>query len=148
MKKEEQELNKNEIITLMDIYLEEWKHRDSILWAQAFRFFYATLIVMLLPNLTSYLHISLPSNIPVKAFPIIGIVMAIGFLYISLGYSMRLAASSKTYQNIINLLEKTYQRVSVGELKAGKLFKGRIGIQFPILMFVSLLLIGIILIVS
>lgn len=39
----------DDMLQLMDIYLREWEHRDSILWDQSFRFFVAALVVMILP---------------------------------------------------------------------------------------------------
>ncbi len=43
-KQKHQKLNKDQIITLMEIYLSEWQHRDSMLWQQVFKYFYVTLI--------------------------------------------------------------------------------------------------------
>ena len=59
-----------EHIALMNIYLEEWKHRDVILRQQVFRFFYATLIIIFFPNFSERINIELP-NIPQFIFPII-----------------------------------------------------------------------------
>lgn len=137
-----------DVIALLGIYLEEWKHRDEILWIQSFRFFYATLIVMLIPNLTTYLKICLPSSIPVKAFPVIGLIMSIVFLFISLQYAMRLSASADTYEKIINILDEKYRRVSLEKMHYGKLFKIPISILFPVLMFLALFVVGIVLIIN
>ena len=136
-----------DIIALINVYLEEWKHRDTILWAQAFRFFYATLIVMLLPNLTNYLHIQLPSYVPVKAFPLMGIIMSIVFFYISYGYALRLIAISDTYTKILDMLDKKFRRKKLDEIKNGVFFKARIAKIFPTMLFIALLLIGLTLLV-
>lgn len=39
----------NEIIALIDIYFNEFVHRSEMLWSRTTRFFYATIMVMLLP---------------------------------------------------------------------------------------------------
>ena len=72
-----------ELLTLMSIYLDEWKHRDSILWKQTFTFFWATLIVMLLPFAAKYLQINIPDKLPQFLFPLIGIIMSFLFIIIS-----------------------------------------------------------------
>lgn len=41
-------------ISLLNIYLEEWRLRDQLIWSQMYRFFYAILIIILLPNLDFY----------------------------------------------------------------------------------------------
>ena len=33
-------LGKEELISLMSIYLSEWEHRDDVLWRQVFKFYY------------------------------------------------------------------------------------------------------------
>lgn len=33
------DIQAQELISLMEVYLSEWIHRDDILWAQVFRFF-------------------------------------------------------------------------------------------------------------
>ena len=132
------ELNSDQIITLMSIYLDEWKHRDSLLWSQVFKLFYAILIVIILPYVANFLGVSLPP-INNKIFPIIGIVLAFVFLYIGIGYAKRLNASSKTYINIMRLLGKEeYQRVPLANLRFGKLFKPSIATVLVYAMFFAL----------
>ncbi len=101
------------VISLMDIYLREWEHRDTLLWSQVFKLFYANLIIIVLPNIAGFLDIELPM-INTKAFPILGIVVSIIFLYVALGYAVRLRACSLTYELIMHMLNsKEHERISI-----------------------------------
>lgn len=126
MKKRGLQLNEMEVghlLDLMDIYLSEWKHRDEMLWKQVFKYFYATLVVLFLPNIASFLGINLP-EFPAVLFPLAALVLSLVFLYISIGYSKRLEASGNTYQKLINLLPEELRRVSVSDpnIKFGRFF--------------------------
>jgi len=133
------------VIQLLDVYLTEWSHRDSLLWAQISRYFYATLIVIILPNITSYLNINLPSIAP-KIFPILGMILTAIFCYVSLGYAKRLEAIGNTYQNLIDTLPKQYQRVKIEEIN-GKIYKVHFSKFINIVLTVVLLFIAIIMLI-
>ena len=142
---ENKELNPEQIISLMAVYLDEWKHRDSLLWSQTFKLFYANLIIITLPYIADFLGISLP-QIDNKVFSIVGIIIAFVFLYISLGYSKRLNASSKTYAKMIKMLEnENYQRIPLEKIKNGKIFKTSIATVLTYTLFLVLETIAIIL---
>ena len=126
MKKRGLQLNEIEVghlLDLMDIYLSEWKHRDEMLWIQVFKYFYATLVVLFLPNIASFLGINLP-EFPVILFPLAALVLSLVFLYISIGYSKGLEACGNTHQKLINLLPEELRRVSVSDpnIKFGRFF--------------------------
>lgn len=138
-------LDSDQLIALMDVYLSEWMHRDDLLWTQVFKYFYANLIVIVLPNIAEFIGIVLPP-MNKKIFPIIGIIMAILFLYVELGYVKRLTASSRSYEKIMEMLEnKDYKRVPVKELPYGWLFNSRMSEVLVVAMFFSLLAIAIVL---
>ncbi len=145
-----EELTNDQIISLMDIYLNEWEHRDGLLWSQVFRCFYATLIVTILPNAAAFVGIELP-QINAKMFPVIGIVMSLVFLYVGLGYAMRLQASGKTYAKVMKLLgNEKYQRISIKnrkEIKMGFIFSPPIAHVLVITMFLALVAIAVLLLV-
>ena len=90
----------------MGIYLSEWEHRDTLFWSQIFKFFYAILIFILFPYLLEGLGVSddVLLKVPVRMFPMIGIVLSFIFLYVGLAYSARLVAINKSYINLIALL--------------------------------------------
>lgn len=143
-------LDKGQIIALMSVYLSEWEHRDELLWTQVFRYFYATLIVTVLPNIAAFVGIELP-EINIKLFPIIGMVMALVFLYVGLGYAIRLRASSRTYEKIMKLLgSEEYERISIRDkkkVKWGYLFAPPMAMVLVITMFVALEAVAILLLV-
>jgi hypothetical protein len=140
--KAKKELNNQEIIALLDVYLNEFIHRNHMLWSQVFKFFYASIIVMLLPNLSDFLGITLPS-FPILMFRIIGAIMTVAFFYISIGYAKRLEASTKTYNRIIDKLDIGYQRIKINDLKFGQLFSLRTSYILIYLLFLSLVAINI-----
>lgn len=108
-KQKHQKLNKDQIIALMEIYLSEWQ--------QVFKYFYVTLIVIILPNIAEFLKIALPP-INKKLFPIIGIFMAVMFLCVGIGYALRLKAIGLTYTRMMQLLgNKKYERISIRNRK-------------------------------
>ena len=53
-----------DLLALMQIYLSEWMHRDELLWKQVFKYFYATLFVLFLPNIAAFVQIELPDISP------------------------------------------------------------------------------------
>lgn len=143
-------LNNSDLISLMGIYLSEWQHRDELLWTQVFRYFYASLIVTILPNIAVFIGIKLP-EINIKLFPIMGMVMACVFLYVGAGYAVRLMASSRTYEKMMNLLgNEDYKRVSIkdrSEIKWGHLFAAPMAIVLVVTMFIALEIVAILLLV-
>lgn len=138
-------------ISLLNIYFSEWSHRDQILWSQIFKFYYAILIIILLPNLAIYLQLNLPS-LPIFIFRLIGLILSFIFLYVAIGYAIRLHAIANTYQNLINSLPKEYHRMSIKDIKykeipIGKFFMPRLGYVICIALFISLFALAIILMI-
>lgn len=140
------EFTKEDIINLLSIYLSEWKHRDELLWKEEFKFFYATLIILFLPNIASYLKIVLP-NIPSIVFPILALLLSLVFTYVSIGYAKRLEASDITCQRMMNFLPKELRRISINEFDHGKFFSARMSIILSILVFFGLSVLSAVMIV-
>lgn len=137
------------LISLMSVYLSEWCSRCELLWNHVFKFFYATLIVLFLPNIAGFIQIDL-SAIPSVAFPVIAVIMSLVFLYVALGDGKRLEAISKTYQSMINLLPSDeLKRLTLvnPKIKAGKLFNAPLSYVTSFLMFSALLAMSIIMII-
>ena len=134
----------SDVVALMNVYLDEWMHRDELLWTQAFKYFYATLVVLFLPNLAEFLQIDLP-KFPVLLFPIIALVLSIVFLYVTIGYCKRLEASGKTYQKLINYLPNELQRVPLDDpsIRYGKFLSYPMSVILCSLMFAGLILLSI-----
>lgn len=142
------EIEAEHILELMDIYLSEWKHRDEVLWKQVFKYFYTTLVVIFLPNLTMRLGIDL-NNIPPKFFPIAGLLLSIVFLYVSIGCCKRAEASYEAYKKINSLLPYSFRRIQLSDpkIKYGKYFDRHISLIICPLMFFALLFLSIVMIV-
>lgn len=137
-------VTENEIIDLMEIYLDEWKHRDSMFWDQTFKFYFATLVIIVLPQLSWF---DSPKFMPQEMLNAVGFVMSCVFLFVSFMYGSRLRASSKTYHRMIELLgDDRVKRVSVIELSrykiVGKIMSVEIAYVMPVLLFISLLFVN------
>lgn len=141
-------LNEDQLIALMSVYLSEWEHRDELLWVQVFKIFYANVIVIVLPNIAAFIEIELP-DINRKLFPIIGMLMAIVFLYISIGSIMRLKAIKLSYMKTMELLgNEKYECISIkdkSKIKWGYLFNTSLADVLVVTMFIALELLAIVL---
>lgn len=136
-----------ELLHLLDIYLSEWEHRDTLFWKQIFTYFFSSLVVMLLPFLNAW-GLKLPDDIPDFIFPSIGLIMSVLFYIVSNGYLTRLKAVSVPYQALIEKLPLEYQRKKVDLLNPGvwgKILNWKMGILICTFMFLALLGIGIVL---
>ena len=136
-----------ELLHLLDIYLSEWEHRDTLFWKQIFTYFFSSLVVMLLPFMNAWgLH--LPESIPNFIFPSIGIIMSVLFFVVTNGYLARLKAVSIPYQSLIEKLPPEYRRRKVNQLYSGtwgEILNWRMGGIICGFMFLALVVIGIVL---
>lgn len=141
-------LEKEDMINLMEIYLSEWEHRDTLLWSQVFKLFYANLIVIILPYQKIFDLSVLPLD--TRIYPIIGIIMSFIFMYIGVGYAYRLRASSQTYEKIMENFDESYRRKSIKDRKEyrfGWIFSPPMAFILVITMFSALILLSIIMFV-
>ena len=115
----------NTTLSLLNIYLSELIHRDQIFKEQVFKLFYTILVVMLLPNLAEHFDLTLP-NISYLIYRLLGLLGSFIFLYISLGYAVRLQSASETYQKIINQLPEDYRRIYISTFKIKNISIGKI----------------------
>lgn len=136
--------NTDQLLTLMEIYLSEWQHRDNLFFKEIFTYFFSSLVIMILPFADIWgLH--LPEALPTWLFPGIGMVMAIAFFIISSGYIARFKALNDPYQALINKLPPSYRRKTIKELypgALGKLLNWRMASFISVFMFLSLMVIG------
>lgn len=138
------------IISLLGIYFSEWHHRSQTLWSQTFKFYYAILIIILLPNLVDYFKLQIP-NLPIVIFRIIGLFLSFVFLYVSIGYAIRLQSVGITYQKLINKLPEEYRRekienIAIKNIHIGKIFAINLSYIICFSLFLSLLLLATVLI--
>lgn len=136
--------NIEQLISLMNMYLAEWSHRDAIIWKQVFAYFIACLVVMLLPFMT-YFGINLGDTLPKWIFPAGGMVLAIFFYIVSRGYAIRLKAVGDIYQELIEKLPKDFQRKKVEDINENPIYRLHMCNLVVHVMFVALLIIGVVL---
>ena len=73
-----QDFSVQDILPLMDIYLSEWCHRQDDFFKLVFGYFYVDILILFLPNISSYIGINL-SKIPSVVFPSISLVLSLFF---------------------------------------------------------------------
>ena len=129
---------------LMEIYLSEWKHRDTFLWTQTVHFFYATLIVIIIPNAAQRFGVVFPSFSPV-VFSIVGAVMAVAFLFITLVLARRLVAIGESYQALIDMLPQEYRRKHDAEYQLYDIHKTHLSLVINLVLFLGLIVLAIVL---
>ena len=103
------ELDNDQKIALLSVYIEDRNHRDGVGTDQLLKVFYASIIIGMLPNLSGILGVSI-NIIPSIVFRILGIIIAIIFIHIASAYADRLNAISSTYSRIIKTLPRKYRR--------------------------------------
>lgn len=133
------------LISLLNVYLSEWKHREQFLWKQIFQFYFAILILILFPNLTCYFEMSLP--LPNALFRIIGLLFSVVLLYISIGYVIRFQAIGDTYQLLINKLPEEYRRRRIDAYKIGRFFSLKMTYLICVSLFLTLFVLAIVLLI-
>jgi hypothetical protein len=147
MKMDERKLTNQEIIALMDVYLSELNRRDQSFFMQAFRYFYAVIVVILLPYLpfiTPLLQNN-PFSFYKLIFHISGFIMTLIFGYVLWGYAIRFYSSAKTYQATYEKLDQEYWRKELKDIRFGKYFTTKMIYIVVATMFLSLLGINILL---
>lgn len=138
------DLQVQDVISLADVYLSEWKHRDEWFWRQTFRYFYAILIVLFLPNLTEKYSIDI-IGIPATVFYHMAFFMSLFFWYLAIGYSKRLEAVSKVYITLLETMPEDYCRINLSDetkIKGGKWFNVRLAYIMCAIMFGAPLIIS------
>ena len=102
-----------DVISVLNLHAEEWRHRDTGFYNLLFKYFISTLIVILFPNgagdesgiVLDFLH--------VNVFRVTGLFMSLIFLYKTLGMAVRLQTVGDTYAKIMGNLPAGYRRISV-----------------------------------
>ncbi|MBR0280695.1 MAG: hypothetical protein IJQ81_03770 [Oscillibacter sp.] len=144
----QQDFTLDSFLNLMENYREEWKFRSELHWKLNFKFFYADIVVLFLPNISTTLGINL-SKFPSVIFPIVAAILSLIFLYFSIGVAKRVEASAKTYSKLIKSLPPNLQRVSIlsSDIKRGKYFNVTLDPALCYAMFLSLFVLSIVMIV-
>lgn len=133
-----------QLLEALNIYLQEYIYRNTHMWNQNFRFFFASLIILFLPNLTEGFGITIPDIFLENSwiFPVMGIFLAMIFLYVSLSLAKRFRAISITYNRILDMLPTELRRTSIKDMPIKFINPTHIYL-IPILMFTTLIVLGI-----
>ena len=154
-KKKQEEVEKAQrddygtIVSLMEIYQEEWIYRDTSFWSHAFKFFYASLVVTLLPQIAEVVHQNALDKIGIdkKWYPIAGLVLAVLFILMALQDAKRAKAAYLSYDRVMRALPNNWGRKTLTEISlkcVGKIYNIRLGLFACWIMFGGLVALGII----
>ncbi len=130
---------REEKIAMLNLYVTQWMHRDSIMWKIISVLFYAVIICNGLLFFTGDYDLS---SIVVFA-PVIAFLATLLFRLISFSFAARLEAIGKAIEKITMLLPPDVHRIPIEKTSFGKskLATGRTGTWLPIAMFWVLILI-------
>lgn len=137
-------------IDYLNVLIQEYSHRDTQMWKLNFKFFFASLVVMLLPSISERLQISIPNlfNSAKWIFPAFGILLAFLFLYVSLGDAKRFKAISQRYDFIAKSLPEDINRRPLKEVDNLDILNYSTAYLLPILMSSGLIILGILMIID
>lgn len=143
MKDKKTPLTNEDIFAALNVYIQDYIHRDTHMWSQIYKFFTATLIVTLLPYLTERLAINLPIELKNKLwiFPLFGIIMSLLFLNNSIVLIRRFQSVGKTYNKLIDLLPEELQRNKINQDLSPKIRNANSYIT-PVAMFIFLFIVS------
>ena len=135
--------SEKDLLGLLNIYLEEWKHRDNIMWNQVFRIYYATLIITILPYIEILKNDS-GNKFDNKICFWISLIMSFFFLYIGLAYGLRLKAIGDTYMKLCMMIEdERIRKLKIEDMnKMITIFTKPLSLSIPIILFFSLLFVN------
>ena len=142
--------NTEMVLKAMDIYLNEYIHRDSHMWSQNFKFFYAALICTIFPYVGNHFDLKMINQMEhaTVVFPIVGIILALVFLYNSFGLTKRFRAVSSTYIRLATKeLPKELRLESIDKVPKTKARQIIHTYSIPVLMFLGLISIAILVII-
>lgn len=152
----QQQLNYEELISLLQVYESEFEYRDKTLYSRMYNLFYISLIIMICPFISIggknlQLH-----NLQPTFFIIIGMLCETLSFFISIIHADRLRKSSITYNNIINMLPTEYRRISTINSQNAKTMKWlkekfmdiSLAYVVPTLFFILSVCVGVILLIT
>jgi len=131
-------LSNSDYIALMNMYLSEWDSRNNNLWHQLYRYFFAVLVVTMLPHL-GFLELGTLKYFQL-IFPITGFVMTICFFVVMKGYAMRMGNVSKIYGEMIERLPKELRRERIVDPVYGRLMTNFVVIVMTVSLFMVVIL--------
>ena len=137
-------LSYDQILSLMEIYRNEWIYRDSDLTSTIWRYVLISLVITFLPNLITEFgveQIPLVKALPPFVFSLLGCMSAGLGMYLSLACAKRVEYVDKAYWRIMGFLPHKYQLEWMG--KREKFFGLRLNSPFCIGIFLIIILLAI-----
>ena len=135
-------VTKDDLFRLLSQYYDELKHRDTMFWKQVFAYFYATLICSVLPVIQPF-GLKIPEPMPKYTFPIVGIVMAVCFFFVSIVYAKRLECVGKGYEALLDRVPEEVRRKKIEDISSFRPYQWRMAMVIPWIMFILLLAVNI-----
>lgn len=132
-----EDMTKDDLFRLLSQYYDELKHRDTMFWKQVFAYFYATLICSTLPVIQPF-ELKIPEGIPKHTFPILGLIMAACFFFVSMAYALRLECISESYEKLLKMLPEDVKRVDMEGKTDFEPYRWRMAKVIPWIMFLLL----------
>ena len=106
-------------LALMEIYRNEWMHRDDAFITMFWRFITISLVITFLPNLVSRVGVSHEAInvLPHWVFSTCGIITALFGMYLTVGEARRIEAIDESYKRVMETLPKQVQMIKLDNLE-------------------------------
>lgn len=136
---------KENVISLLACYREEWIYRDTDFANTFWRFAYLSLIIGFLPNLLENINLrDAPLlSLPPWAFSIAGILFSLFGLFICLNDLKRIEKLDDIYFKLVEMLPPAYRIERIAQDRKHKIFRVRTNHLFCGAYVIIALLIGI-----
>lgn len=133
------------VISLLTCYREEWIYRDTDFANTFWRFAYLSLIIGFLPNLLENFNLrDAPLlSLPPWAFSIAGILFSVFGLFICLNNLKRIEKLDDIYFKLVEMLPPAYRIERIAQDEKNKIFRVRTNHLFCGVYVIIALLIGI-----
>ena len=98
-------------IALMEVYRDEWKHRDQMFTSYMWRFVTISLIVTFLPNVLGAKDMfpEVAKTFPLWVFPLVGMLCSVLGMYVGFAENKRIKYIDQAYRRIETTLPVTFQ---------------------------------------
>ncbi len=111
-KKNDNSPSTEQVLSALAIYETDFQHRDNFMTKEGYTLFFAGLVCNIIPFLLNNYDIDLPPMLHL-IFPLIAVCITVYFWFYMISCAARLYAASQTIENMVKLLPKEMQRVSI-----------------------------------
>ena len=98
-----EQLEASDLIALAAVYLDEWTHRNTILWQHAMQLFFASILTMFVPHIIGFLD---KESLPFQnwMFYLLGVIICVASLIILLAAQRRIRIIGDRLRNVYSQL--------------------------------------------